>query len=53
MGTKRKFTLKMSNQLKWTLLPLSFSGKKGSSAQPEMQNMSCDQAHTRSGMGIH
>ena len=39
MGTKRKFTLKMSNQLKWTLLPLSFLGKKGSSAQPEMQNI--------------
>ena len=37
MGTKRKFTLKMSNQLKWTLPPLSFSGKKGNSAQPEMQ----------------
>ena len=41
MGTKRKFMLKMLNQLKWTLRQLSFSGKKESSAQPEMQNMLC------------
>ena len=28
MGTKRRFMLKMSNQLKWTLLPLSFFRKE-------------------------